>query len=56
MDFIKKYGSSQKNRIYIDNSKLENEIVDVKEFRRLKGRFYKKSNQWIFPLDLNTKT
>ena len=56
MEFIKKYGSYQKNRIYIDNSKLENESINMKEFRKLKGRFYKKTNQWIFPLNLNEKT
>ena len=56
MEFIKKYGSYQKKRIYIDNSKLENESINMKEFRKLKGRFYKKTNQWIFPLNLNEKT
>ena len=50
MDLIEKYGNIDKQRIYIHSSKLENQNIDLKEFRKLKGRFIKKFNHWVFPL------
>ena len=50
MDLIEKYGNIDKQRIYVHSSKLENQNIDLKEFRKLKGRFIKKFNHWVFPL------
>ena len=47
MENIKSYGILKKNHYYLhDNFDKSME----EEFRKLKGRFYKKKNYWIFPV------
>lgn len=51
MNIINNYGIEKKNHTYLyDNF---NDSMN-QEFRKLKGRFYKKTNHWVFPF-LKTK-
>jgi hypothetical protein len=46
MDIINNFGIEKKNKTYLYDNFDETMISD---FRKLKGRFYKKTNHWIFP-------
>ena len=44
MEILQTKGKRVKDRIYLDDYYSEH----VAEFRQLKGRYYKKKNQWVF--------
>ena len=49
MEILKKFGIIKKKNYYLYDNFDDTMTVD---FRKLKGRYYKKTNHWVFPLEI----
>lgn len=49
MEILKNFGVIKKKNYYLYDNFDDTMITD---FRKLKGRYYKKTNHWVFPLEI----
>ena len=52
MEILKEFGVIKKNHYYLYDNFDDSMTID---FRKLRGRYYKKTNHWVFPIQNETK-